>query len=744
MRDYTPQTGSVPFACLIELYQEGGCPSGPLRRVGVKKETLAALVDQRGLARTDPHKKTSRRGSRGQHYSVTALADALGGLRTHNQGLVTYEKKAWKLQREGERIARNLCLRHGIELPDWDQAAQHALQQPQQLAEQQPPQAQRPRRQRQPQRQQQEVQQVQQGSLSREAAGAAAIARQQQQQQQQQPAAAAGTAAVEQPGRLAGTRRSAPEVVDLLGSGCDSEDDSDADLLVSPFKRSRPQPVDSRGGSEGAGPSHVGRRLLWEATEQQRQPLAQQAQQQQQAQQTQRAQQQAQQPSPGRQEAVQQLAELCQASLADAQAALEAWDGDLDAAADFLFKAQQQQHREQPVQQEQGQGQQQQQRQQQQQQRQRQQQQRQRQQQQRQEQAQAPHQPGAAAAAAAAGAHAPAQAGAAAAFNPGAAWPLRQRLALPPLAPGQAFQDAYEIVLLVDSRELQATLAQLQAALGRQGVAVESRCLPVGDMLWVARDRATGAEHVLPFVLERKSSQDLLSSIRDGRYLQQKWRMLSSGLPHRLYLVETAGDAGMSDRDKRAVQTARTTTAVVDSFRVLHSKDFEHRNLRPNTIDWLCGLSRSIADRCTHEAAQAARAGPAPGGLMTFEHLSDRVKAEEEKALAGSAQWQLALMAAPGVPLGAAEAIAAAYPSPAALLQAVRQAGRLAVARRLAVLRHRVGGGEVMSEASALHLLSLLFPGQQQPAQQPAARQQQQQQQQQAVVHEDVIDLTCD
>ena len=33
--------------------------------------------------------------------------------------------------------------------------------------------------------------------------------------------------------------------------------------------------------------------------------------------------------------------------------------------------------------------------------------------------------------------------------------------------------------------------------------------------------------------------------------MQQKWRMLSCGLPHRFYLVETSGDRTLSDRDKR-------------------------------------------------------------------------------------------------------------------------------------------------------------------------------------------------
>ena len=261
---------------------------------------------------------------------------------------------------------------------------------------------------------------------------------------------------------------SSAEVVDLLAS--DSDSDSDADLLVSPFKRSRPQSV-NHGGSrpcdEAAGPSHVGRRLQWELPEDEPEP-----QRQQQEQQGQQA---------------RQLAELCQVSLADAVAALEACGGDIEAAADFILESQQQggqeqrreAHLQQPVQQQQQQPAQQQQQQQ-------------PAQQQPAPQHRPPGQPGAAAAAAAAaaaGAQAGGQPSAAATYSPGAAWPLRQRLALPPLAPGQRLSDAYTVVLLVDSREKQAAVAALQVVLGQQGVAVESRGLPVGDMLWVARDR---------------------------------------------------------------------------------------------------------------------------------------------------------------------------------------------------------------------------------------------------------------
>ena len=61
----------------------------------------------------------------------------------------------------------------------------------------------------------------------------------------------------------------------------------------------------------------------------------------------------------------------------------------------------------------------------------------------------------------------------------------------------------------------------------------------------------SGAEYVLDYVLERKSSQDLAASIGDGRYATQKWRMLRCGLANRFYLVETEGDPLLRERNKK-------------------------------------------------------------------------------------------------------------------------------------------------------------------------------------------------
>jgi crossover junction endonuclease MUS81 len=49
--------------------------------------------------------------------------------------------------------------------------------------------------------------------------------------------------------------------------------------------------------------------------------------------------------------------------------------------------------------------------------------------------------------------------------------------------------------------------------------------LPVGDGIWIARHRISHTEYVLDFIVERKGVTDLVSSIRDSRYKDQKLRL---------------------------------------------------------------------------------------------------------------------------------------------------------------------------------------------------------------------------
>lgn len=67
---------------------------------------------------------------------------------------------------------------------------------------------------------------------------------------------------------------------------------------------------------------------------------------------------------------------------------------------------------------------------------------------------------------------------------------------LPPLTPGAVFGDVYDVVFLLDAREVFAraagqgrseALAQHLARLRDMGLVVEERTLPAGDGLWIAR-----------------------------------------------------------------------------------------------------------------------------------------------------------------------------------------------------------------------------------------------------------------
>ncbi|KAH8267039.1 hypothetical protein KR044_004654 [Drosophila immigrans] len=104
---------------------------------------------------------------------------------------------------------------------------------------------------------------------------------------------------------------------------------------------------------------------------------------------------------------------------------------------------------------------------------------------------------------------------------------------------------SYRIVLLVDIQETSGknkrVVDQTRGYLESLRVEHDVRRLTIGDFLWIASD-AAGNELVLPYIVERKRMDDLASSIRDGRFHEQKHRLRQCGLPHIIYLIEDYGD----------------------------------------------------------------------------------------------------------------------------------------------------------------------------------------------------------
>ncbi|CAH2077417.1 unnamed protein product [Thlaspi arvense] len=144
---------------------------------------------------------------------------------------------------------------------------------------------------------------------------------------------------------------------------------------------------------------------------------------------------------------------------------------------------------------------------------------------------------------------------------------------LPPLTFGEAFEESYQVILILDDREQFATKGSrsrkiVENICSELNIKIEVRRLPVGDCIWIARHKCLGAEYVLDFIVERKNVDDLRSSIRDNRYRDQKLRLQRSGFKKLIYIIE--GDPNHSDAAE-SIKTACFTTEILEGFDVMRT-----------------------------------------------------------------------------------------------------------------------------------------------------------------------------
>lgn len=136
--------------------------------------------------------------------------------------------------------------------------------------------------------------------------------------------------------------------------------------------------------------------------------------------------------------------------------------------------------------------------------------------------------------------------------------------------------NAFNIILLVDIQETSGknkkTLDQTRGYLDSLGVNYEVRRLTVGDFLWIARDQG-GNELVLPYIVERKRMDDLASSIRDGRFHEQKHRLKQSGIQNIIYLIENYGDNEHLGLPLDNLKQALINTLIHDNFFIQHTEN---------------------------------------------------------------------------------------------------------------------------------------------------------------------------
>lgn len=151
---------------------------------------------------------------------------------------------------------------------------------------------------------------------------------------------------------------------------------------------------------------------------------------------------------------------------------------------------------------------------------------------------------------------------------------------LPTFAPIILNPGSFSVHLVLDVREIRAKTDRkyMQEGLSDRGVEPIVRSLELGDAQWVAkchdleflrRNGAEGDEIALDYIVERKRLDDLIGSIKDGRFHEQKFRLKRSGVKFVTYIIEEISlDQDHFQKYEEAVQSAIASTQVVNGFTV--------------------------------------------------------------------------------------------------------------------------------------------------------------------------------
>ncbi|CCH43736.1 Crossover junction endonuclease [Wickerhamomyces ciferrii] len=148
---------------------------------------------------------------------------------------------------------------------------------------------------------------------------------------------------------------------------------------------------------------------------------------------------------------------------------------------------------------------------------------------------------------------------------------------------------SYSVRFVVDNREIRSVNERdfFDTKLQTLGVKAESRPLTVGDGIWIARNRNTNEEVVLDYIIERKRLDDLASSIKDGRYNEQKVRLKRSAVQNVFYLIEEVTSSDVQQMAD-AIQTAMSMAMTTSNFHVKRTKDAD------DTIQFIAKTTKQV------------------------------------------------------------------------------------------------------------------------------------------------------
>ncbi|KAK3996812.1 putative crossover junction endonuclease mus-81 [Cladorrhinum sp. PSN332] len=185
--------------------------------------------------------------------------------------------------------------------------------------------------------------------------------------------------------------------------------------------------------------------------------------------------------------------------------------------------------------------------------------------------------------------------------------------ALPNITPIRLAPGSFTVELVLDNREVRAKDDRnyMQRELMKRGITPITRPLTLGDFVWVAKCKQPGwlermgaseprvnAEGyrdtagdlvVLDWIVERKRLDDLISSNKDGRYREQKFRLRRSGIKNVVYIVENKDmNADYLKKSEPAVETMLAQLQVVNGYFLKKTKNTD------DTVKYLASMTKML------------------------------------------------------------------------------------------------------------------------------------------------------
>jgi len=188
---------------------------------------------------------------------------------------------------------------------------------------------------------------------------------------------------------------------------------------------------------------------------------------------------------------------------------------------------------------------------------------------------------------------------------------------------------------------------------------VEKQVLPLGD----ASIQVCGQE----WLIERKSLSDLMSSIKDGRYEEQSYRLQHAFDPRRvLYVIEGVLSTLKTPKERKLVHATMTSLQVFKGFAVVRTASVQE------TAEWLLAMADKIHRDISVKKKVPVGSTPPDTGLGHPQAYSTVVKRVKKENVTPQNIGEIFLCQLPGISHVAATAICRAHPSLVQLMDALR------------------------------------------------------------------------